>query len=151
MERRFGVGLFGTVGREKRLHSVIVRYHQKSQRAVFLRIVPKVIVWLECMLESCAALVVLENGRVITRRANVPGIGRGSRRRDPHRSATPSGPADGSEFRRPLGISIVGGLAVSQLLTLYTTPVVYLYLDRFRLWCRRLRVGRGEWPSLEGR
>src|SRR6266700_1909884 len=58
---------------------------------------------------------------------------------------------DGSEFRRPLGISIVGGLAVSQLLTLYTTPVVYLYLDRFRLWCRRLRAGRGEWPSLEGR
>jgi multidrug efflux pump len=44
---------------------------------------------------------------------------------------------DGSEFRRPLGISIVGGLIVSQLLTLYTTPVVYLYLDRFRLWTRR--------------
>src|SRR5205814_908759 len=46
---------------------------------------------------------------------------------------------DGLEFRRPLGIAIVGGLAVSQLLTLYTTPVVYLYLDRFRLWCRRPR------------
>jgi multidrug efflux pump len=44
---------------------------------------------------------------------------------------------DGSEFRRPLGISIVGGLIVSQLLTLYTTPVVYLYLDRFRLWSAR--------------
>jgi multidrug efflux pump len=58
---------------------------------------------------------------------------------------------DGAELRRPLGIAIVGGLAVSQLLTLYTTPVVYLYLDRFRLWCRRLRTGRGEWPSLEGR
>jgi multidrug efflux pump len=58
---------------------------------------------------------------------------------------------DGAELRRPLGIAIVGGLAVSQLLTLYTTPVVYLYLDRFRLWCRRLRAGRGEWPSLEGR
>jgi len=41
---------------------------------------------------------------------------------------------EGSEMRRPLGISIVGGLLVSQLLTLYTTPVVYLYLDRFRLW-----------------
>ena len=45
---------------------------------------------------------------------------------------------EGSEMRRPLGISILGGLFVSQLLTLYTTPVVYLYLDRFRLWCQRL-------------
>jgi multidrug efflux pump len=44
---------------------------------------------------------------------------------------------EGAELRRPLGISIVGGLMVSQLLTLYTTPVVYLYLDRFRLWGRR--------------
>ncbi len=44
---------------------------------------------------------------------------------------------DGAELRRPLGISIVGGLIVSQLLTLYTTPVVYLYLDRFRLWGKR--------------
>jgi multidrug efflux pump len=44
---------------------------------------------------------------------------------------------EGSEMRRPLGISILGGLFVSQLLTLYTTPVVYLYLDRFRLWCKR--------------
>jgi len=41
---------------------------------------------------------------------------------------------EGAELRRPLGISIVGGLIVSQVLTLYTTPVVYLYLDRFRLW-----------------
>ncbi len=44
---------------------------------------------------------------------------------------------EGSELRRPLGISIVGGLIVSQLLTLYTTPVIYLYLDRLRLWGRR--------------
>ena len=41
---------------------------------------------------------------------------------------------NGSELRRPLGIAIVGGLMVSQMLTLYTTPVVYLYLDRFRAW-----------------
>jgi len=47
--------------------------------------------------------------------------------------------SDGAEFRRPLGISIVGGLILSQLLTLYTTPVVYLYLDRFRLWCLKIR------------
>ncbi|HEY4591371.1 MAG TPA: efflux RND transporter permease subunit, partial [Thermoanaerobaculia bacterium] len=48
----------------------------------------------------------------------------------------------GSELRRPLGIAIVGGLLFSQLLTLYTTPVVYLYLDRFRLWWGRRRHPR---------
>ena len=52
----------------------------------------------------------------------------------------------GAELRRPLGLSIIGGLMVSQLLTLYTTPVVYLYLDRLRTWCLRLwrgtRLGR---------
>ncbi len=54
------------------------------------------------------------------------------------------GAGDGAEMRRPLGIAIVGGLLVSQLLTLYTTPVVYLYLDRFRLWARtRARRGAG--------
>jgi multidrug efflux pump len=44
------------------------------------------------------------------------------------------GTGTGSELRRPLGITIVGGLIMSQLLTLYTTPVVYLVLDEFRLW-----------------
>jgi multidrug efflux pump len=48
----------------------------------------------------------------------------------------------GSELRRPLGITIVGGLCVSQLLTLFTTPVVYLYLDRLRLWFEELRAAR---------
>ena len=47
------------------------------------------------------------------------------------------GLGEGGELRRPLGISIVGGLIVSQILTLYTTPVIYLYLDRFRLWSQR--------------
>jgi multidrug efflux pump len=46
----------------------------------------------------------------------------------------------GSELRRPLGITIIGGLIVSQLLTLYTTPVVYLELDRLRLWFKRRRA-----------
>jgi multidrug efflux pump len=43
------------------------------------------------------------------------------------------GTGTGSELRRPLGITIVGGLIVSQMLTLYTTPVVYLFLDGLRL------------------
>jgi multidrug efflux pump subunit AcrB len=52
----------------------------------------------------------------------------------------------GSELRRPLGIAIVGGLIVSQMLTLYTTPVVYLYLDRCRLWFERRRQNlRDRW------
>jgi multidrug efflux pump len=46
---------------------------------------------------------------------------------------------DGGELRQPLGIAIVGGLILSQMLTLYSTPVIYLYLDRFRLWGQRLR------------
>ena len=45
------------------------------------------------------------------------------------------GRAEGAEMRQPLGLTIIGGLIFSQILTLYTTPVVYLYLDRFRLWC----------------
>ena len=40
----------------------------------------------------------------------------------------------GSEFRQPLGYAIVGGLLVSQVLTLFTTPVIYIYLDRVRRW-----------------
>jgi multidrug efflux pump subunit AcrB len=48
----------------------------------------------------------------------------------------------GSELRRPLGITIIGGLIVSQLLTLYTTPVVYLFLDRLQV-----RFGRS--PAVE--
>jgi multidrug efflux pump len=52
---------------------------------------------------------------------------------------------EGSELRRPLGIAIVGGLILSQMLTLYTTPVIYLYLDRFRLW------SRGLWDRGHGR
>jgi multidrug efflux pump len=45
-------------------------------------------------------------------------------------------------MRQPLGIAIVGGLLISQLLTLYTTPVVYLYLDRLRLWNERRRTAK---------
>ncbi|TXI09536.1 MAG: multidrug transporter subunit MdtC, partial [Rhizobium sp.] len=54
------------------------------------------------------------------------------------------GTGDGAEMRRPLGISIVGGLVFSQVLTLYTTPVVYLYMDRFSHWCAR------RWASFRG-
>jgi len=54
----------------------------------------------------------------------------------------------GAELRQPLGISIVGGLIVSQLLTLYTTPVVYLYLDRFRLWYPKFWQQRFQTESL---
>ncbi|QEZ45717.1 efflux RND transporter permease subunit [Cupriavidus oxalaticus] len=61
------------------------------------------------------------------------------------------GRGDGAELRAPLGISIVGGLVVSQLLTLYTTPVVYLTLDRWRLkvkaWRRRRRGGTPDQPA----
>jgi len=52
------------------------------------------------------------------------------------------GLGEGSEFRQPLGIAIFGGLILSQILTLYTTPVVYLYLDRARLWRQRRRRRR---------
>jgi multidrug efflux pump subunit AcrB len=49
------------------------------------------------------------------------------------------GSGTGSELRRPLGITIIGGLLVSQVLTLYTTPVVYLYFDRLQHWWLRVR------------
>jgi multidrug efflux pump len=57
------------------------------------------------------------------------------------------GLGDGGELRQPLGIAIVGGLCVSQVLTLYTTPVIYLYLDRFSLWLRPVH-GRRTDPSV---
>ena len=47
----------------------------------------------------------------------------------------------GSELRQPLGYAMVGGLALSQVLTLFTTPVVYLYLDRLQIWLK------GEGPA----
>ena len=49
------------------------------------------------------------------------------------------GRGTGSELRRPLGITIVGGLMISQVLTLYTTPVIYLYMERAAAWVRRER------------
>src|SRR5262249_53357315 len=55
------------------------------------------------------------------------------------------GQGAGSELRRPLGIAIVGGLLVSQWLTLYTTPVIYLYFDRFSHWLS----GKGKRPAGE--
>jgi hydrophobe/amphiphile efflux-1 (HAE1) family protein len=63
------------------------------------------------------------------------------------------GAGTGSELRQPLGYSIVGGLILSQALTLYTTPVVYLYLDRFRVWLARRGKAAGTLaphPVLEG-
>jgi Cu/Ag efflux pump CusA len=44
----------------------------------------------------------------------------------------------GAELRRPLGVVIIGGLIMSQMLTLYTTPVIYLCWDRLLIWCRKL-------------
>src|SRR4029077_19140978 len=49
---------------------------------------------------------------------------------------------EGAELRRPLGIAIVGGLLMSQLLTLYSTPVIYIYLDRFGVWLSGLQFFR---------
>jgi multidrug efflux pump len=58
------------------------------------------------------------------------------------------GTGDGAEMRRPLGIAIVGGLILSQLLTLYTTPVIYVYFDRFSTWSRSKMSGRLSRPQL---
>jgi multidrug efflux pump subunit AcrB len=52
------------------------------------------------------------------------------------------GTGTGSELHRPLGITIVGGLIVSQMLTLFTTPVIYLYMDRIRWWAAQRKAGR---------
>jgi multidrug efflux pump len=58
------------------------------------------------------------------------------------------GVGTGAELRRPLGIAIVGGLIMSQLLTLFTTPIVYLYMDSFRLWFARIRGRSGRLQPL---
>jgi multidrug efflux pump len=57
------------------------------------------------------------------------------------------GTGTGSELRRPLGITIIGGLIMSQLLTLYTTPVVYLYFDALRVWWDKVRGEGAAGPS----
>jgi multidrug efflux pump len=58
------------------------------------------------------------------------------------------GGGTGSELRRPLGIAIVGGLIVSQMLTLFTTPVIYLYMERVRLWGESLRHRPSRTPAI---
>jgi multidrug efflux pump len=57
------------------------------------------------------------------------------------------GTGTGAELRRPLGITIVGGLIVSQALTLFTTPVIYLYMDRLARFLQRLRGGVSHGPA----
>ena len=52
------------------------------------------------------------------------------------------GHGTGAELRRPLGITIVGGLIVSQAVTLFTTPVIYLYMDQLSSWLNKVRQGK---------
>jgi multidrug efflux pump subunit AcrB len=53
----------------------------------------------------------------------------------------------GAELRRPLGIAIVGGLILSQMLTLFTTPVVYIYMDRIQTWLQGSRARHAVVPA----
>ena len=55
----------------------------------------------------------------------------------------------GSELRQPLGYTIVGGLILSQVLTLFTTPIVYIYLDKLQTWLFRNKRKRRQSPSIE--
>jgi HAE1 family hydrophobic/amphiphilic exporter-1 len=59
------------------------------------------------------------------------------------------GAGAGAESRRPLGLAVVGGLVVSQLLTLYITPVVYLYMERLQQWINSLRKSPPPTPRKE--
>jgi multidrug efflux pump len=60
------------------------------------------------------------------------------------------GSGTGSELRRPLGITIVGGLLLSQILTLYTTPVIYLYMERIQRFFRKTKTpDGGEHPTID--
>jgi len=77
---------------------------------------------------------------------------------DDHRVATmlgamplALGSGTGAELRRPLGISIIGGLIVSQMLTLYTTPVIYLYFDRLSQWWEKRHSAAGRPEPLPSR
>ncbi len=60
------------------------------------------------------------------------------------------GTGTGSELRRPLGVTIVGGLLISQVLTLYTTPIIYLYMERLSRWFTRGRATSPATPAPAG-